>query len=350
MPVDDVVLDVPDQDQQPVDHGQTARRLQGFAAFAKRHWLGTAALVILIVGAAGIMLAGRYWTAQHIVDHSSVVAARPSHPIAGLNLTVPAADFQTKLQTITNQPATLTVGANTIPVGSDTIKSWLQISSNKARSEYYIHLNKAAIAGSLSQLANKYVKTPVNQVTVNEDGTDRVVVGGRTGTALSDPNTLVTQAQAAATTIMDGKGLQFNTPLATVPFQAVTAANFDKLLVADISTKKMWAYQNGQLVRTFLVSAGAPATPTPVGQFKVYAKFSVQDMRGTNPNGTPYFQPRVPWVSYFTAGNAVHGVYWHPDNWFGSINSSHGCVGLKVDEAKWVYDWAPIGTTVIVHT
>jgi lipoprotein-anchoring transpeptidase ErfK/SrfK len=83
--------------------------------------------------------------------------------------------------------------------------------------------------------------------------------------------------------------------------------------------------------------------------FHVYAKFTVQDMRGTNPNGTPYFQPKVPWVSYFYQGSAVHGVYWHPLSWFGVNNSSHGCVGLPVDQAQWVFNWAPIGTTVITH-
>ena len=298
------------------------------SAFTRRHWLGTAAIITLILGASLITLAGRYWTAHHVVDHTVVAATPTSRPIAGLNLAVPAADFQAKLQSITSQPATLTVGPYSEQLNSDIIKSWLQISANKDRTEYYIHVNEAAMANALTKEANDYARTPINQVTVNEDGADRIVVGGRDGRGLTDPNSLKTQSKEAAKNVLGVKGLQFNTPLKTVPFQAVTAANFDKLLVADITTKKMWAYQNGQLVKTFLVSAGAPATPTPIGQYKVYAKFSSQDMRGTNPNGTPYFQPKVPWVSYFTAGNAVHGVYWHPSSWFGNINSSHGCVGV----------------------
>jgi lipoprotein-anchoring transpeptidase ErfK/SrfK len=323
----------------------------GTLSIIKRYRLATAALIILIIGSAAVVIGGQYWTSTRIVNHAAAAPIKTgTRPISGLNLTVPAADFQAKLQAITNQPATLTVGTNPVPVGSDTIRNWLQITSNKSKSEYYIHLNKAAIATSLTALANKYAKTPINQVTVNEDGVERVIVGGRNGAALSDLNTLSTQAQETAKTVMDGKGMQFNTPLATTPFQAVTPAAFDKLLVSNIATKKMWAYQNGQLVRSFLVSAGAPATPTPVGQYKVYAKFAVQDMRGNNADGSRYFQPKVPWVSYFTAGNAVHGVYWRPADWFGNINSSHGCVGVPVNDAKWVYDWAPIGTTVITHT
>lgn len=324
--------------------------LSDVGSFIKHHRIVTAALILLIVGGAGILIGERYYVAKYIPAAPAANTIKTSSkPISGYNLTVPAADFQAKLQSITHQPVNLTVGTNIVPVNSDTIRSWLQVTSNKSKSEYYIHLNKAAIAPSLTALANKYAKTPVNQVAIPEDGVQRVVVAGRDGMALSDPNTLNIQAQEVAKTVMDGKGMQFNTPLAAVPFQSVAPVNFDKLLVSDTTRKKMWAFQNGQLVKTFLVSAGAPETPTPVGQFKVRAKLPVQDMRGNNADGSRYFQPRVPWVSYFYGDNAVHGVYWRPANWFGAINSSHGCIGTMVDEAKWVYDWAPIGTTVIVH-
>lgn len=72
-------------------------------------------------------------------------------------------------------------------------------------------------------------------------------------------------------------------------------------------------------------------------------------MSGYNVNGTKYFQPKVPYVNYFDGADAIHGNYWRPPSWFGNINSSHGCVGLQVSDSEWIYNWAPIGTTVIVH-
>lgn len=318
----------------------------------RHHHLIVAALALLVFGTLAIRLGGDYWTKTHVTNVAKAAPAvkLPAKSIAGFNVTVPAAELQNKLQTITTQPATLTVGSNSMQIDSDTIKSWLQITANKPKTEYYIHVNQAAIPGSLTKLANKYVKAPVNQVTTTEDGVSVVAVGGRNGTSLTDPKSLDGQAKDAAKNVLGAGGMQFSTPLGTVPFQSVTPAAFDKVLISDITTKKMWAYQNGQLVNSFLVSAGAPATPTPVGEFHVYAKFTVQDMSGLNANGTKYFQPKVPWVSYFYSGSAVHGVYWHPLSWFGAINSSHGCIGLPVDQAKWVFDWAPVGTTVIVHT
>jgi lipoprotein-anchoring transpeptidase ErfK/SrfK len=42
----------------------------------------------------------------------------------------------------------------------------------------------------------------------------------------------------------------------------------------------------------------------------------------------------------------IHGAYWH--NSFGTPYS-HGCVNLPSDQAKKLYDWAHIGTTVVVR-
>ncbi len=28
---------------------------------------------------------------------------------------------------------------------------------------------------------------------------------------------------------------------------------------------------------------------------------------------------------------------------------SHGCVNLTIPDSEWVYNWAPMGTTVVVH-
>jgi lipoprotein-anchoring transpeptidase ErfK/SrfK len=321
-----------------------------FMNLLHRYSLAVFALLFLAIGVAAIEVGGSYWSAKAVSAVKPAAAAKITVPtISGLNLTVPANELQAKLQTITSQPATITVGTQTIPVGADTIRSWLQIATSHDKSQDYIRLKSGSIAASLTALANQFVKSPVNQVTVNEAGTDRIVISGRNGAALTDPNGLKTQAQQIAKTVMDSKGLTFNTPLQTVPFQAVTPAAFDKMLDVNVVTKQMYAYQNGQLVNSWAISAGAPQTPTNIGQFKIYAKYSVQDMRGFNPDGSKYFQPHVPWVNYFSGGDAVHGNYWRPASVFGNVNTSHGCVSLPVDEAAWVYNWAPIGTTVITH-
>ena len=144
---------------------------------------------------------------------------------------------------------------------------------------------------------------------------------------------------------MSAKGLSFNTPLQTVPFQAVTPCAFSKSLYADVTTNRLYAYQGCQLVNTFLTTDGKPSTPTPIGEFQIWDKTTNQTMTGPG-----YVQPNVPWINYFDhSGDAVHGNYWRPASVFGAVSTSHGCVGVQVSQAEWIYNWAPIGTTVITY-
>jgi len=65
-------------------------------------------------------------------------------------------------------------------------------------------------------------------------------------------------------------------------------------------------------------------------------------------NGETWIVPDVPNVMYIKGGVALHGAYWH--NKFGTgVRLSHGCVNLSLRDAAWLYDWAPVGTRVVVH-
>lgn len=321
------------------------------AEYLQRSYIITFSILFLLIGVAATKVGDSYFSGKAIATNKPVAAIKPVHQIAGLNQTVNSSELEAKLQSITTQPATLTVGDRVIQIPPEKIRSWLNIVHDSKKSVDYIHISAATIAKSLNEMAGKYVKSPVNQVAIaRPDGSSEVVVSGRDGTQLTDPGALSIQSQAAAKTVMDGNGLQFSTPMAVLPFQSVTQSAFNKLIEVDVVTKQMYLYDHGNLTKSYPISAGAPETPTPIGQFKIYAKFAVQDMRGNNPNGTKYFQPKVKWINYFLPGGyAVHGNYWRPASWFGVRNSSHGCVSLPDYQAKEVYDWAPIGTTVITH-
>jgi hypothetical protein len=121
-----------------------------------------------------------------------------------------------------------------------------------------------------------------------------------------------------------------------------------KEVVVSISAQTMWAYEEGELVMSSLVSTGTaevPETTTPIGYHSVIAKFDAQTMEGTI-SGEYYRVEDVPYVMYFdNNGNAIHGTYWHSN--FGAP-MSHGCVNLPMDIAAWMYGWADVGTAVSV--
>lgn len=113
-----------------------------------------------------------------------------------------------------------------------------------------------------------------------------------------------------------------------------------RAIVVSVTEQRIYAYENGQLVRSHLVSTGRPETPTVLGDYKVYVKYVADDMSGPG-----YFLPQVPYTMYFYSGYAIHGTYWH--NSFGR-RMSHGCVNLPTAEAKWFFDFASVGTPVRV--
>lgn len=81
---------------------------------------------------------------------------------------------------------------------------------------------------------------------------------------------------------------------------------------------------------------------TPTGNFKIYAKTKRQKMSGPD-----YYVPNVPDILWFKGDYSLHGVYWHND--FGIRPRSHGCVGQPLDSAAWLFDWAEVGTPVVIY-
>ncbi len=119
----------------------------------------------------------------------------------------------------------------------------------------------------------------------------------------------------------------------------------EKLITIDIGKQMIYAWNEGRLVNQSPISTGMYYTPTVKGDFKIYKKYDLQDMKGNYPPYEPYYLKNVPNVMYFYKAYAIHGAYWH--NKFGS-KVTHGCVNEPIAFSKWLYDFAPIGTRVVV--
>lgn len=122
-----------------------------------------------------------------------------------------------------------------------------------------------------------------------------------------------------------------------------------KSITVDRSDQKLYAFEGNDLFLETDISTGLELTPTPRGSFTIFKKTPSRYMQGPLPNldDKQYYDlPGVPWNLYFTEGGAViHGAYWH--NSFGSPYS-HGCVNLPPRVAEKLYNWADLGTEVIV--
>jgi peptidoglycan hydrolase-like protein with peptidoglycan-binding domain len=92
---------------------------------------------------------------------------------------------------------------------------------------------------------------------------------------------------------------------------------------------------DNKVVRTIAVSTGKTSTPTPPGDYHVYAKI---------PRwwSTP-FREWLPWALPFVGGIAFHQLNDVP-----VYPASHGCVRQSYTVARWTYNFATIGMPVKV--
>lgn len=149
---------------------------------------------------------------------------------------------------------------------------------------------------------------------------------------LTDPNLLYVGQELT----IPAAGL-YSPSIADAPSPSTTVG---KSIVVSTTQQRIFAYENGQLIHSYLVSTGLPDTPTVLGDFQVYVKYVATDMSGPD-----YYLPQVPYTMYFYEGYGIHGTYWH--NSFGRP-MSHGCVNLPTSEAEWFFNWAEVGTPVRV--
>lgn len=104
------------------------------------------------------------------------------------------------------------------------------------------------------------------------------------------------------------------------------------------------AYENEQVVHRFEIMSGHELkAPTPVGSFIIRSKIV---------NGySRKYGAEMPYAMNFTGSYFLHAWSWSEPlppreerRWY----ASHGCVSVNLRDAQWLFNWAPIGTPVII--
>jgi peptidoglycan hydrolase-like protein with peptidoglycan-binding domain len=138
----------------------------------------------------------------------------------------------------------------------------------------------------------------------------------------------------------------WSTLLAAAAAGKVDSAPYTYVLVSKVLPENLTLYNNGVAQYTGIpVNTGAPGADTVDGTYPVFEHVTSSEMKGTNPDGSTYDDPNVPWASYFNGGDALHGFvrakYGFPQ--------SNGCVEMTVADAGMLWPLTPIGTLVTVE-
>lgn len=107
-------------------------------------------------------------------------------------------------------------------------------------------------------------------------------------------------------------------------------------LYVDLDHMLMYVYKDGELVKTYEVSGGGASTPSPVGTWKIISK----DTWGEGFGGA-WLGFNVPWGLY-----GIHGTN---EPWsIGKYNTSKGCIRMRNNEVKELYNIVPYNATVTI--
>jgi len=170
---------------------------------------------------------------------------------------------------------------------------------------------------------------------------------------------LTTNELAAANGISDpgsvyvGQVLRIPSPgqsFVAAPAPLVQVAGSGKRIVVSISRQHLWAYNGDQEVYSFVASTGLATSPTKTGTFRVLDKIPNAYASRWNLQ-MPY------WLGIYYVGRIENGIHALPilasgqRLWSGYLGRpvSFGCIVLETQAARQLYEWADVGTKVVVQ-
>lgn len=123
-------------------------------------------------------------------------------------------------------------------------------------------------------------------------------------------------------------------------------AAVNKEIHVFIEEQVLIAFENGEEVYSFDIVTGRDGKETEAGKYQVFRKHEKYTSKS--------YGSEMPYTMFFTEdGKAIHGTqmatlrsYLH--SYLTESVGSQGCVGLTDDNAQALFEWAPLGTAVIV--
>lgn len=120
-----------------------------------------------------------------------------------------------------------------------------------------------------------------------------------------------------------------------------------KYIEVDLSSQTLYQFDGETMAGKHRVSTGKWSTPTPIGTYTINSK-NPRAYSSTYDLYMPY------WMAFIGSTYGLHELpEWADGTKEGASHIgtpvSHGCIRLGVGDAAEVYDWADVGTTVVIH-
>lgn len=139
------------------------------------------------------------------------------------------------------------------------------------------------------------------------------------------------------------------TPLAAIPLPP--AGPDEHWVLVDLSDQTTMAMIGDSVYHTAYVTTGKDGWETPVGEFRINYRVYDETMTSASIGAEEYYVlEHVLYTQYFTnEGHALHLNYWRPDSVFGNERTSHGCVGMRLADAEFFWNFVGYGSRVVIQ-
>lgn len=146
-----------------------------------------------------------------------------------------------------------------------------------------------------------------------------------------------------------GRNIGRNAPVVPLP-PPVDAPAFGKWIDVDLTQQLMTAYDGQTPIRTVEITTGVPGWDTPPGHYQILSRVANETMTSGAIGAEHFYKLEdVLFTQYFTdRGHAIHFAWWRTPQTIGRPGS-HGCINLLLDDARFFWDWAEIGTPLDIH-
>ena len=140
-----------------------------------------------------------------------------------------------------------------------------------------------------------------------------------------------------------------NAPVLPTPIPP-DAPTWGQWLDVNLTQQLLTVYDGTNPLRTIVVTTGMAGWETPPGWFSIVSRVANETMTSGAIGAEDFFRlDDVLFTQYFTDyGHALHFAWWRTKETIGRPGS-HGCVNLLLDDARYLWDWANIGTPILIH-
>jgi hypothetical protein len=139
-----------------------------------------------------------------------------------------------------------------------------------------------------------------------------------------------------------------------------------QVLVVSLVEQTLRYYNNGKLVRSFLIVSGQYLRPSVPGFWSIILRQHPTQFKSTEPPGSAFWYPPTPIqyaMEYHAGGYFFHDSWWRADYGPGmnfphsdssgttafNDNGSHGCINMNPNDVQWLYSQIGWGTPVILY-